>query len=169
MHLNWACGPLFMLFLVLLHGRILFLVEPSCYVVVSLSRRFLLQLLAVAGFQMGGLRFLSLAALVCRGCCSALGLLWSSLGVLAAPRSRRGCLHSSLVIGASVCELAGTVAFAVTALAEKLGQSHTPANAIWPVSKTGQMPLFGLRVAVGVPGGISCWRGCRSEAWGRHP
>jgi hypothetical protein len=40
------------------------------------------------------------------------------------------------------CELAGTAAFAVTALAEKLGQSHTPANAIWPVSKKGQMPPF---------------------------
>ena len=63
---------------------------------------------------------------------------------LAAPRRRRGCLHSSLVVGASVCELAGTVALAVTALAEKLGYTHTPAKTIRPVSKKGRMPLWAL-------------------------
>ena len=37
-HLNWACGLPSMLFLVLLHGRTLFFVKPTCYAVVSLSR-----------------------------------------------------------------------------------------------------------------------------------
>ena len=63
---------------------------------------------------------------------------------LSAPCSRRGYLHFSLAVGVSVCELAGTVAFAVTALAEKLGCTHTPAKTIRPVSKKGRMPLWAL-------------------------
>ena len=73
-----------------------------------------------------------------------------------------------LVFRGLVCELAGTAALAVAVLAERLGYAHTPAKTIRSVSKKDRMPLWAC-VAVGAPGSISCWKGCRSEALGRHP
>ena len=88
----------------------------------------LLMRLAVAGFRMGGLRFLFLGFAVCRGRCSALSLLlplagvaWRFLAVVEAVFTR----FWSLV--PRCCELAGTAAFALAVLAEKLGLlTHPP-------------------------------------------
>ena len=91
-----------------------------------------------------------------RGCC------------LAAPRSRRGWFHPLLVAGASALRAGRHCSVCPRSSCREAWPTHTHANAIWPVSKKGQMPLFGLRVAVGVPGDVSCWKRCRFEASSRH-
>ena len=82
---------------------------------------------------------------------------------LAAPRSRRGWFHPFLVAGASALRAGRHCSVCPRSSCRETWPTHTPANAIWPVSKKGQMTLFGYELRSAYPATSVAGRGAGSR------